>query len=122
MIGFGQTSRFAAMTVLALATGFWSIEAKADDLVNDYPTVTRADYIFGCMQVNGNSRMALERCACSIDIIAGLLTHDEYVAAETVMSIRLKGGESTAPMYGAAMKEKVRMLKLAQIEGELKCF
>ena len=122
MSGLGRKSGFSVLAALAMGTGLWTVQVKAEDLINDYPTVTRADYIFGCMQVNGNSRMALERCACSIDIIAGLLTHDEYVAAETVMSIRLKGGESTAPMYGAAMKEKVRKLKLAQIEGELKCF
>ena len=30
---------------------------------NDYPTVARADYVFGCMQANGQTRDALERCS-----------------------------------------------------------
>ena len=35
--------------------------AKAAELpANDYPTVARADYVFGCMQVNGQTRDALE--------------------------------------------------------------
>ena len=38
--------------------------------VNDYPTATRADYVFGCMAANGQTREALERCSCSIDVIA----------------------------------------------------
>ena len=96
--------------------------AMAIGAVNDYPTATRADYIFGCMQVNGNNKLVLERCSCSIDVIAGLVSHDDYVEAETVMGYRLKGGETTAPMFAQAMKEKVHMLKLAQVEGELKCF
>jgi hypothetical protein len=48
----------------------WSIAgvafpAWADDL-NDYPTALRADYVFGCMKANGETRPALERCSCSI--------------------------------------------------------
>jgi hypothetical protein len=97
-------------------------EEQSTSLHNDYPTVTRADYIFGCMQVNGNTRDALEKCSCSIDVIASLLPHDKYVEAETVMSLRLRGGESVAQMQGPIMVAKVHDLKLAQIEGELRCF
>lgn len=96
--------------------------AAAADCDNDYPTRTRGDYIFACMQINGQNQLALERCACSIDVIASLLSHDEYVEAETIMSYRLRGGESTAPMFHQSAKDKVHKLKLAQIEGELKCF
>ena len=60
--------------------------------LNDYPTEARAEYIFGCMQVNGNSRLALERCSCSIDVIASILPYPEYVDAETTMSLRQRGG------------------------------
>ena len=111
-------SGIGAAAALALA----SAPAGAIGTVNDFPTETRGDYIFGCMQVNGNNRLVLAKCACSIDVIASLIPHEDYIEAETVLSYRLKGGESTAPMYAAAMKDKVHKLKLAQIEGELKCF
>ena len=47
----------------------WAVDAShaAELPTNDYPTVARADYVFGCMQVNGQTRDALERCSCSID-------------------------------------------------------
>ncbi len=90
--------------------------------INDFPTETRAEYIFGCMQVNGNNRLALERCSCSIDVIASILTRDQYVDAETIMSMRLRGGESGAVFDGPLQKAKVKALKLAQVEGELRCF
>lgn len=91
-------------------------------VINDYPTATRADYVFGCMQANGGSRLFLESCACSIDVIASILPHDAYTEAETVMSLRLRGGESVAQMQHPIMQAKVHALKLAQIEGELRCF
>ena len=93
-----------------------------ESALNDYPTVTRADYIFGCMQVNGQSRTALERCSCSIDVIASIIPFEEYVEAETIMSLRLRGGESVQQMFHPTMKVKVDNLKRAQVEGELKCF
>ena len=90
--------------------------------VNDYPTITRGDYIYGCMQVNGQTRTVLDQCSCSIDVIATVLPFKEYEEAETILSVRQRGGESVAYMYNPAMREKVNNLKRAQIEGELRCF
>jgi hypothetical protein len=103
----------------AMAAGVTAAAASCD---NDYPTRTRGDYIFACMQVNGLNQLALERCSCSIDVIASIIPHDDYVEAETIQAYKLRGGESTAPMFSLVMKEKVHKLKLAQLEGELKCF
>src|ERR1700742_4606613 len=58
----------------------------ADDL-NDYPTAVRADYVFGCMKSNGETRQSLDQCSCSIDVIAPILPYDRYVTAETVLSM-----------------------------------
>ena len=33
----------------------------------------RADYVFACMKTNGETRRALERCSCSIYVIASIL-------------------------------------------------
>ena len=89
---------------------------------NDYPTVARADYVFACMEVNGRTREILEKCSCSIDQIAEILPWDEYEQAETLMSVGLRGGENVAWTKTPAMQEKVKNLKRAQVEGELRCF
>ena len=89
---------------------------------SDYPTAARADYVFACMQVNGQSRETLERCACSLDVIASLMPFSEYEEAETVMSIRQRGGKSVGIFEYGPIREKVKVLKRAQVEGELRCF
>jgi hypothetical protein len=96
--------------------------ADAEQNWNDYPTNARADYVYACMQANGQTREVLDKCSCSIDVIASILPYEKYVEAETVLSLRLRGGESVAQMQGRVMVEKVRELKLAQVEGELRCF
>jgi hypothetical protein len=89
---------------------------------NDYPTVARADYVYACMAVNGQTRDVLEKCSCSIDQIASLLPWSEYEEAETILSIALKGGENVAWTHNPPMQEKVKTMRRAQVEGELRCF
>ena len=97
--------------------------AEAMELpANDYPTVARADYVFACMQVNGQTRETLDKCSCSIDQIAAVLPWAKYEEAETVMSVVLRGGESTSPFLTPQSQEKVKNLKRAQVEAELRCF
>lgn len=117
------TAGLALMAAGAAAIGEECAEHKtAAKLVNDYPTATRGDYIYGCMLVNGTTRDVLDKCACSIDVIASVLPYDQYEEAETIMSVRQRGGESVAYMYAPAMLEKVKNLKRAQVEGEIRCF
>mgnify|MGYP001045982765 FL=1 len=89
---------------------------------NDYPTVTRADYVYGCMQANGPTREMLEKCSCSIDQIAALLPFSAYEEAETIKSVSMRGGEQVAVLQNPAIQAKVKKLQLAQVEAELKCF
>jgi hypothetical protein len=89
---------------------------------NDFPTVARADYIFACMQVNGQTRDVLEKCSCSIDVIASLLPFAEYEEAETILSVKQRGGKNVGIFDYGPFKEKVKTMKRAQIEGELRCF
>ncbi|HYD15631.1 MAG TPA: hypothetical protein VEA77_04465 [Hyphomicrobium sp.] len=117
------TAAAALVAAGAVAIGEECAENKtAATLVNDYPTITRADYVYGCMLVNGMSREVLDKCSCSIDVIAQSLPFKEYEEAETIMSVRQRGGESVAYMYNPAMVEKVKNLKRAQVEGEVRCF
>jgi hypothetical protein len=99
-----------------------SLPGAAQDIANDYPTVARADYVFGCMEVNGGTPDALRRCSCSIDVIASILPYDKYVQAETVMSVVQVGGEKASVFHDPAMEEKVADLRRAQAEGEVRCF
>ncbi len=91
--------------------------------LNDYPTEARADYVFGCMAANGQTRDMLGRCACSIDRIASILPYEEYVAAETVLSLQQAGGGRMSMFKGPQMTEAfVADLRRAQAEAEMICF
>lgn len=93
------------------------------DRLNDYPTAARADYVFACMQTNGQSREMLERCACSIDEIATILPYEQYLQAETVLSMRRVGGDRMAVFNSAAVAENlVADMRRAQAEAEVVCF
>jgi hypothetical protein len=111
----------AAVLVAVLATA-----APAQDMaerLNDYPTVARADYVFGCMAANGRTRRVLEQCSCSIDIIASILPYERYVAAETVLSLRQEGGERTSLFRDTAFaRTMLTELRRAQAEAEILCF
>ena len=97
--------------------------SAAERLANDYPTIVRADYVFGCMQVNGQTREALERCSCSIDVIAAIMPYEQYEEAETVMRVRQRGGKNASMFLNMPMlRGKVDDLKRAQVEAELRCF
>ncbi len=119
-MGFMPRALAAAALVAHWGTG--AVQA-AELPANDYPTAARADYVFGCMQVNGQTRDSLERCSCSIDVIASLLPYDQYEVAETVMRVRQRGGKNASMFLSMPMlRAKVDELKRAQVEAELRCF
>lgn len=108
---------------LFAAVLFTALPAVGQDLTNDYPTDTRAEYVFGCMSVNGQTQDALRRCSCSIDQIATILPYERYVEAETVLRMRFNGGEAGAMFRGApAMRGITADLRRAQAEAEIICF
>jgi hypothetical protein len=90
-----------------------------------YPTETLAEYVMACMASNGGSPEALRRCSCSIDYIAGELSYDDYVRAETVLRMQqLQSGEGRIAMFRTSpwAKEMVDKVRQAQVEAEHKCF
>ena len=112
--------RYCAALALFLAS---SAAPLAQEGRQDYPTVAIADYVFGCMATNGQTREALEKCSCSIDVIASLLSYEQFVEAETVARMRLLAGEKgTLFRAGAEPKEATARLKRAQAEAEVRCF
>lgn len=111
-----------ATLVIGMLPAIGHAQSLAEKL-NDYPTIARADYIFGCMAANGQSRRILEQCSCSIDEIASILPYDKYVEAETVLSMRRVGGERMAVFNSAATaSNSVADLRRAQAEAEIICF
>jgi hypothetical protein len=107
--------------ILAAAGLLVGVQAHA----HDYPTAALADYVFGCMASNGQDPEVLEKCACSIDVIASIIPYDEYVAGETVLRMRQVrgGGEKMALFRDTTMaKNTIDRLRRAQVEAELRCF
>ena len=97
--------------------------APPPPVTNDYPTAARAEYVFACMATNGQTQDALTRCSCSIDQVASILPYDAYVEAETVLRMRLAGGERGAMFRGTpAVREIAADLRRAQAEAEILCF
>lgn len=96
--------------------------ARAEDL-NDYPTSARAEYVFGCMKANGETRQSIDQCSCSIDVIASIMPYERYVTAETVLSmsqVRSTLGAEFRTSEQAA--NALNDLRRAQAEAEVRCF
>jgi len=91
--------------------------------LNDYPTAARAEYVFACMKTNGETRDALTRCSCSIDVIASLIPYDAYVAGETVASLTQDiGPVGRAFKVETVARDDLTTLRRAQAEAEVRCF
>jgi hypothetical protein len=96
--------------------------ARADD-VNDYPTSARAEYVYGCMKANGETRQAIEQCSCSIDVIASVIPYERYVTAETVLSMsQVRGNLGTQFRSSEQAANALNDLRRAQAEAEVRCF
>jgi hypothetical protein len=105
----------AALTV---ATG----AVRATEL-NDYPTSARAEYVFGCLKANGETRQAIEQCSCSVDVVASLVPYEGYVTAETVLSMSQVRGNLSAQFRTSEQANKaLNDLRRAQAEAEVRCF
>jgi hypothetical protein len=112
-----RSSALVAILIVAAAA-----RAKAEDL-NDYPTSARADYVFGCMKANGETQELLQKCSCSIDVIASIIPYDSYVTAETILSM----SQVTGPVGSEFRSTEPARLALqefrrAQAEAEIRCF
>ena len=112
----GRIVATVATLLLPVAVG------HADD-INDYPTSARAEYVFGCMKANGETRQAIEQCSCSVDVVASLVPYERYVTAETVLSMsqvqgNLGGQFRSSEQAAGALND----LRRAQAEAEVRCF
>ncbi|PWC35391.1 hypothetical protein TSO221_29960 [Azospirillum sp. TSO22-1] len=90
---------------------------------DDYPTATRAEYVFACMASNGQTPEVLRKCACSIDAIAERVPYASYEKVETILAMQqIPGGRAAYFKEAAWAKELLEELRRAQAEANLKCF
>jgi hypothetical protein len=112
-----QFCALAAAAIFAAAP-----HARADDL-NDYPTSARADYVFGCMKANGETQELLQKCSCSVDVMASIIPYDRYVAAETIISMSQVTGPVGSEFRSTEQaKAALQEFRRAQAEAEIRCF
>jgi len=115
----GWVPRIVIATALVMTTAAIGYAQQA----NDYPTSARAEYVFGCLKANGETRQAIEQCSCSIDVIASLLPYDRYVTAETVLSMsQVRGNLGGEFRSSAQATNALNDLRRAQAEAEVRCF
>jgi hypothetical protein len=119
---FADKLSWRALLLAALLLIGTNGAALADDL-NEYPTAARAEYVFGCMKANGESRQSLDQCSCSVDVMASLLPYDRYVTAETVLSMAQVQGDLGGQFRSSAQAHNaLNELRRAQAEAEVRCF
>ncbi|MET0599939.1 MAG: hypothetical protein ABWZ57_18960 [Mesorhizobium sp.] len=109
----------AFLAALGMATAL----ARPGLAADDYPTEALADYVYGCMKSNGETRQSLERCSCSIDVIASIIPYDAYVKAETFRRMAQTTGEASGLFRESApAKTATADLRRAQAEADIRCF
>lgn len=110
----------AALLIAASATAGAAQQAAP---LNDYPTEARADYVFACMAANGQTRRVLEQCSCSVDHVAGILSYEDYVRAETALrSLQMTGENAGVFRNSERIKNIIAELRRAQAEADIVCF
>lgn len=119
----GRRSAGRALALAAALAFAAPAVAQQPQAENDYPTVARADYVFGCMAANGQNRESLERCSCSVDVLASILPYDRYVQAETILRMRQGVGLQANTFRSMKMFDDiVADLRRSQAEAEIRCF
>ena len=87
------------------------------------PTHEKVEYVFACMQGNEDSQAYIAKCSCSIDYIDEQMTYDEYVNAETILSLKQIYGEKSLMFKNTpnAMEIYSNMQNILA-EAEMECF
>ncbi len=103
--------------------GALALLANAASAAGDYPTTAVAEYVLVCMKANGETRDALQRCSCSIDVITSVLPYDRFEAAETFKRMAQLTGENGSVFRESALAKAAKAeLSRAEIEAEVRCF
>jgi hypothetical protein len=115
-----RSNGLAALPFCLAAVLSFPVPAKA---AGDYPTDAVVDYVLGCMRSNGQTRDTLERCSCSIDVIASIIPYERYETAETFRRMAQMSGEASGLFRQSPPAKAVGAeLRRAQAEADIRCF
>jgi hypothetical protein len=115
--------RSTTFAFLALSIAAASLAGGPAIAAEDYPTVAVVDYVLGCMRSNGETRETIERCSCSIDVIASIIPYERYESAETFRRMSQTTGEASGLFRESApAKTAGAELRRAQAEADVRCF
>jgi len=92
-----HTIWLASLLTLGASTATWAEPVPK----NDYPTVTRVEFVVACMRdAPKASQEYLYKCSCVLDRMAEHLTYDEFVQESTTSNAISIGGERGEVMRG----------------------
>ncbi len=91
---------------------------------NDFPTLTRVEYVLHCMQEKGGKNYDnLYHCVCAVDQIAAKMPHEKFLQAETFETNKNLAGERGGVFRDPPQAKELReQLKSVQDEAIAACF
>jgi hypothetical protein len=91
---------------------------------NSYPTSARVDYVIGCMASNGQTHEMMQKCSCSIDLIAKAIPYEEYVHISTLLSLQqmTAAGRNAVFKSSTWSQKAIAKLRGVQADSTLNCF
>ena len=91
---------------------------------NDFPTLTRVEYVLNCMQEKGGENYDnLYHCVCAVDHVAAKMSHEEFLQAETFETNKNLAGERGGVFRDPGQSKVLRdKLKAVLDEANGKCF
>nr|WP_298412110.1 hypothetical protein [uncultured Halomonas sp.] len=122
-----QHPRRLLFPVLLSLCAFAALPANAgkasQNHLQEYSTEERVDYVLGCMAANDQSYLTMQKCSCSIDVIAELMPYESYEAVKTILSMQEQRGEAGMLFRTErSMQDRLRAFRSAQAEADLRCF
>ncbi|MGF1528548.1 MAG: hypothetical protein ACFCBW_17390 [Candidatus Competibacterales bacterium] len=91
---------------------------------NDFPTLTRVEYVLGCMARHGGQTYDnLYACSCVLDRVAAALSHDDFAEAQVYAQLRSTAGERGSMFRDPPQAKVLRnQLEQATAAAEQQCF
>ncbi|WP_230970678.1 hypothetical protein [Nitrogeniibacter aestuarii] len=110
--------------IVPLSLSLWAGASLAETPKNDYPTITRVEYVVACMRdAPKASQEYMYKCSCVVDKIAEQLDYDEFVKESTTSNAISIGGERGEVMRGLkGGRQLARTFHGIENEARKNCF
>ncbi|MDT8406452.1 MAG: hypothetical protein RQ715_04305 [Methylococcales bacterium] len=113
---------------LAVLAGCVSTPSQTDsvttEVVNDYPTQARVDYVLECIARKGGlTYISQYGCSCKLDKLAEKMTFADFEQARTFGFLRKTPGEAGGVFRDPAEAKRLRkLIEAAENDAERSCF